>query len=489
MPFAGAMLTLAFSPFDYSYFALIALTILLLGWQNVTPIKAAIRGYLFGVGLFGVGVSWVFVSIFYFGHAGIIGSSLLTLLFVGVWALFPALTGYLINKFGFAEHSFIRLLIIPALWVLIEYFRGYTILNGFPWLQVAYSQLDTPLAGYIPLLGCYGTGYLLIFTLVLFLEIVHYKNYRVILIPALVVIWLSGWGLQHISWTDKIGDSLKVSLIQGNISQDMKWLPDNRIKTLIQYQTMTEQHWDSDIVIWPETAIPAFYFQVKDFFIKPLAEKAKNNNTDLIVSMPMLGNTKYENYNAVMTLGKEQGVYKKNHLLPFGEYMPLQPLSGYILSLLEIRLGNFLSGGPDQKLLKAGGYAFNTSICYEDAFGAEAIRGQPEAAFLVNVTNDAWFGNSIEPHQHMQIARMRALETGRYLLRATNTGLTGVVDPKGKIIKQAPLFETTSITADIYPMGNMTPYASIGDKVIIYSLLVITLILIAVNWNWVTKKV
>ena len=188
-----------------------------------------------------------------------------------------------------------------------------------------------------------------------------------------------------------------------------------------------------------------------------------------------------------MTLGKETGIYRKKHLLPFGEYLPWQPVSGFILNRLAIKLGNFKSGGIDQPLLKAGGYPFITSICYEDAFGNEGIRGLPDAAYLVNVTNDGWFGDSIEPYQHLQIARMRAMETGRFLLRSTNTGATAIVAPDGKIISQAPLFKATTLNGMITPMGGMTPYARLGDTPIIYTL-VILLFVMFVYGNFLTRK-
>ena len=205
----------------------------------------------------------------------------------------------------------------------------------------------------------------------------------------------------------------------------------------------------------------------------PLSKAAQQHNTDLIVSLPAHGKSEDEKYNAVMTLGKETGMYRKKHLLPFGEYLPWQPVSGFILNSLAIKLGNFKPGEIDQPLLNAGGYPFITSICYEDAFGDAGIIGLPDAAYLVNVTNDGWFGNSIEPHQHLQIARMRAMETGRFLLRSTNTGVTAVIGPDGKIISQAPLFKATVLTETITPMGGMTPYASSGDKPVIFFLIIL----------------
>jgi apolipoprotein N-acyltransferase len=277
-------------------------------------------------------------------------------------------------------------------------------------------------------------------------------------------------------------------LIQGNIAQDQKWKPENKIRILQKYKSMTEEHWDSDVIIWPETAVPAFRAEVNESFLLPLSKEAEKTDTDLIVSVPVRGSLSHEKYNAVITLGKNDGIYRKNHLLPFGEYLPLQPLSGFVLNTLNIQLGNFFQGGADQPLLKAGGYPFITSICYEDAFSEVNIRGLSDAAYLVNVTNDAWFGNSLEPHQHLQIARMRAMETGRFLLRATNTGITAIVSPSGDIIKQAPLFEAVAISENITPMGGITPYAGVGDKVIISAIGILLLGLMIYDKLILNKK-
>ncbi len=477
-PLAGILLTLSFAPFDYAYLALVSLVFVFGSWKGISPRRALFRGFLFGLGLFGLGVSWVYISIHDYGKAHFIGAGLLTAFFVSFWALFLALTAYLSVKLKCSDNVYTRALFISSVWILIEYFRGYLLLNGFPWLQVTYSQLDMPLSGYIPLVGAYGCGFLLLFSTALLAETMKNKSLWRQSALVLILVWGGGIYLKNIQWTVPVGDPVKVTLIQGNVSQDQKWLPQNRIKTMLSYQKMTEQHWDSDVIIWPETAIPAYLYQVEEFFINPLERKAQKNHTDLIVSLPAKGQGTKEYFNMALTLGEQRGVYKKNHLLPFGEYLPLQPLSGFILDLLKINLGNFTSGGEAQPLMVAGGYPFVTSICYEDAFASVFIHALPKAAYLVNVTNDAWFGDSIEPYQHMQIARMRALETGRYLLRATNTGVTAIVDFKGKIIKQAPSFTTTSITDEILPMGGMTPFARLGDKSIIMVLFLLAIILL-----------
>ncbi|MGR9115479.1 MAG: apolipoprotein N-acyltransferase, partial [Gammaproteobacteria bacterium] len=467
-PVFGGLMVLSFAPFDVSYLVFLALIFLMASWQVLPPGRAAFRGWLFGLGLFGFGVSWVFVSIHEFGGAGLIGSVLLTAFFVTFWALFPAITGYLSSSVSRMFESSIQVFLMPCLWVLIEYFRGYWFLNGFPWFQIAYTQLESPLTGYIPILGVYGSGFVIALISACCVRIIRDKKDWIGYGVLIGAIWLGGVFLRDIQWTYPIGENIKVSLIQGNITQDQKWAPENKSATLSKYKKMTEMQWNSDIVVWPETAVPAYYRDVKADFLEPLEKEAIEQKTDIIISLPMRSEQSGKNHNVVRVLGQTPGVYQKQHLLPFGEYLPLRPFSEYILNLVNIRLGHFIPGDSDQKLLVAAGYPFITSICYEDAFGSHNIGKLDEAAFLVNVTNDAWFGETIEPYQHMQIARMRALETGRYLLRATNTGVTAVVGPQGKMITQAPLFTSIAINGKIVPMGGMTPYARIGDRLQIY---------------------
>jgi len=479
-PIAGILLTLSFAPFDYSCLAPVALAFLFACWQNGSAKRAAMRGYLFGLGAFGSGVSWVYISMHDFGGAGVFEASLLTGLFSAFWASFPALAGYLSVKINPVNKGSVRVLLMPVIWILVEYLRGYWVLNGFPWLHIAYSQLESPLSGYIPVLGVYGTGFIAALTASMAVEIL-FGNRRLLPITVLIVLWGTGGLLRNQTWTHEIGQPLRVSMIQGNIAQDQKWRPENKINTLLKYKKMTEAHWDSNIIIWPETAIPAYLDQVNDAFLAPLGNDAKLHNTDLIISVPVQEQSPSRSFNAVITLGKEQGMYRKTHLLPFGEYLPLQPLSGFVLNKINIRLGNFTPGAVNQPLLKAGGYPFITLVCYEDVFGDVSSRGLSDAAYLVNVTNDGWFGNSIEPHQHLQMARMRAMETGRFLLRSTNTGVTAVISPKGEIINQAPLFQEVALTGTITPMGGMTPYAKWGDKPVIG--LMVILLLGLMGWG------
>ena len=471
-PLLGILLTLSFAPYDYIYAALPALTFLYLVWNKVGARRAFNIGYLFGLGLFGSGIWWVYISIHDYGGADELSAGFLTLLLVAIWALFPAITGVLTTKALKFTGAGSRIFASALLWVAVEYFRGYWLLNGFPWLQIAYTQLHTPLAGYASVLGVYGIGFLLAASAFTFAEMLNRKLMPMHGFLILAIIWTGGALLKTRHWTHANGEPIKITLIQGNISQEQKWLPNQKQNTLQLYQHLTEQHWDSNVIVWPETAIPAFLSQVEEFYLQPLAKTAREHHADLVVSL--LTGDSHEYFNSVMALGEKQAFYHKNHLLPFGEYLPLQPLSGWILEMVQIPLGDFTPGKDRQTLLTAGGYPFITTICYEDVFGEQINRQIGEAAYIVNVTNDAWFGNSSQPYQHMQMAQMRALESGRYLVRATNTGLTGFVAPDGNLIKQAPLFTTMTLTDSILPMSGVTPYAMIGDNLVFSILLTLT---------------
>lgn len=459
----GAVSALAFAPFDYAYILLMTLVIAFASWTKISARRAAFRGLLFGLGFFGVGVSWVFVSVHDYGGAGIVTSIVITLVFVGVWSVFPAMTAFLVAYLSHRSEV-INLFLLPAVWVLIEALRGMIILNGFPWLMISYSQLETPLAGWLPMIGSYGVSFLLAWTASVIYLLLQRRNRLTVAIGFITVsIWIAGQSFRNFEWTVETGMPLTVTIIQGNVSQEQKWLPANRDKTIERYSRLTKQQANVDVIIWPETAVPAFFHTVQQSLFAPLERWAVEQEVDLVISIPEKVQSKHY-YNSVKTFGSSNGTYRKVHLLPFGEYMPFQPVSGYLLKSLNILpVGSFTAGDQDQPLLAAGGHKFITTICYEDVFGNKGIKHIADASYLVNVTNDAWFGDSIEPHQHMQIARMRAIETGRYLIRATNTGVTGFVDPKGKITSQAPMFEVATLTDEIIPRGGVTPYNRYGD--------------------------
>jgi apolipoprotein N-acyltransferase len=301
--------------------------------------------------------------------------------------------------------------------------------------------------------------------------VAFYSHHRRQAILAIIVLFAVCAGLGRIDWTQPSGTPFKASLLQGNVPQNVKWQPEFQQATLDLYTEMTRQQWGSRLIIWPETAVPAFYHQVQNTYFAKLQAEAARNNADLLIGVPVVELPSENYYNAIVALGSQSGRYFKRHLVPFGEFLPLRPILGFVLDLLQIPLADFSRGSDRQEDLVAAGYPLAASICYEDIFGQESLAGLPQAAYLVNVTNDAWFGDSIAPHQHLQMARMRALETGRYMLRATNTGVTAVISPRGSIAKQAPLFQRTAITAEIEPMRGATLYVRWGDWPVIIGLL------------------
>lgn len=458
-PLAGVLFSLAFAPYDFSYGIVLSLMFFYYACVRF-PQRAGSIGYSFGLGVFGLGIWWIYLSVHDAGGADSLSALLITALAVSFFAVFPALTAILLAKTSAWPTAPLRIVGAAVVWMAIEYLRGYWLLNGFPWLLIAYSQIATPLSGYAPLFGVYGLGFLLALSAFSVVEMLQRQLKPWLGVAIVLAIWTAGWSLQQRQWTEPAGEPIKISVIQGNISQDLKWRPEQKRYTLQLYQAMTQQHWDSQLVIWPETAIPAFLHQVQGF-LQPLAEEAQQHGVDLVVSLPSGEGKQY--YNSALNLHDPNTLYHKHHLLPFGEYLPLQPVSGWILDLIEIPLGSFTPGAAQQTLLKAGGYPLITTICYEDAFGNEVIRQVKDAAYLLNLTNDAWFGDSAQPYQHLQISQMRALETGRYMVRSTNTGVTAFIAPDGSIQSQAPLFTLFALTDSILPMQGLTPYAQWGD--------------------------
>ncbi len=491
--FAGATAVLAFAPFALSPIAILCLTLLFGLWQSATPRQAFKQGWLFGLGFMGLGISWLHISIDQFGGVGLPLAMIITLLFVAIIALFFGLTGWLGASFCRQNRTLQLLAIFPATWALIEWVRGW-FLTGFPWLSMGYSQLDTPLQGVAPILGVFGISWVvaLLAALILWTITQCSSQPKTLLKPALgissiIVIYAVSGFLDKHHWTQPAGAPIKATLIQGNIPQELKWNPDQFGPTMRLYTGLTRANWESDLVIWPETAIPAFYHRVKEDLLDPLEADARSHNTDLLVGIAAKSSEDSSYFNAMVTLGKEQDLYKKRHLVPFGEFLPLKWLLHPLIDFLRIPMSDFSAGDNNKTVLNLAGYPAGISICYEDAFGEEVIQALPEAAFLINASNDAWFGDSLAPHQHLEIARMRALETGRYLLRATNTGISAIIGTKGEIQGLSAAFKRTTLTGKITPMRGMTPYAVIGNGGIVATLLILLMITLFIS-NTIKKK-
>jgi apolipoprotein N-acyltransferase len=496
----GAATVVGYAPFSLFALPVATLALLLLLWhRQADPRRAALSGLAFGLGLFLCGVSWVYVSLHDFGAMPAPLAAIATLLFCAYLALFPALAGYLFARVPLTP-ALRFALFMPAVWMLLEWTRGW-LFTGFPWLALGYSQVPaSPLAGYAPVLGIYGVTLATAVTsgliAVLWLRFAQGNNRDaehaatmparsgaqrpLILHPALLMLaalWLGGWGLKQLEWTTPHGAPVSVSLLQGNIPQDMKWREDHVRTTLLAYRALAEAS-DSRLIILPETALPLFLHNVPGDYLDGLAAHARKNGGDILIGVPeRLQGGNY--YNSVLSFGSAPTqTYRKSHLVPFGEFIPLRPVLGWIVSVLAIPLQDFSRGAHDQQPLAVAGQRVAVNICYEDAFGEEIIRQLPQATLLANVSNVAWFGRSIAPRQHLQISQARALETGRTMLRATNTGVTAIIDPRGRVVDSAPEFTAVAVTHEVQGYQGATPYVRWGN----YAALGLALLLLLACW-------
>jgi apolipoprotein N-acyltransferase len=476
----GLLLPFAFAPFDLPFLAVAALLLLFAGWLEATPGQALRRGYLFGLGQFGFGVHWVYHSMHDYGGASAAEAVGLTALFAAILSLYPAVAGWVAVR-GFPARPALRALaVFPATWVIAEWYRGFG-WSGFPWLQLGYSQIDTPFAGLGPVFGVFGVSWVVALLAGLLLLAPRWRGRRRNLtVLAVLGLMALGAGLSRAPWTRPLGEPFRVTLIQGNTPQTLKWQPENQRAIFEHYAGLTRKHWDSRLVVWPETAVPAFYQQIRETWLAGLEAEARSHGTDLLLGIPWYDPAGDRYYNAVAALGQTPGIYLKRHLVPFGEFLPWRPVFGWVLDILEIPLSDFAIGDDRQPPLAAAGHSLAASICYEDVFGQESLMGLPAADLLVNVTNDAWFGDSIAPRQHIQMARFRALETGRWLLRASNSGVTALIDPKGRITGRLPLFVQDSLTGFVTPMQGSTPYILWGDWPVILGA---ALLLAGLGWR------
>lgn len=451
------MLPLAFSPFSLAVIGFLSPALLLYSWLPATPKQAFKRGFLFGLGFFGIGVSWVYISIHVFGQASILVSVFITAVFVSFLALFFAAQGYCFNKFFPTNNPYKVLVVFPCLFVIFEMLRTW-LFTGFPWLLLGYSQTNTWLKGYAPVFGIFGLTLLTAFISGLLVLIYQRRKNRLFRLGALsniIAILCLGLLLSRVSWTHPVGKPLKVSLVQGNIQQTIKWLPDQAFKTLTLYTDYTTKHWSSDLIIWPEAAVTFSLNQASEF-LTGLSDLAKSNQTAIITGIPIV--SPQASYNGMVAFGQASGVYYKRHLVPFGEYTPLKAFYSYFMRAFQIPMSNSKPGAKNQLPLIAKGIPIAPYICYEIAYPLEFLSFLPNAQLLLTITDDSWFGHSNAAMQHLQMAQMRALETGRYLLFSSNTGITALINDKGVVTETVPEFQETVLNGIVQPMAGMTPW-------------------------------
>lgn len=467
----GALSVLAWAPFYWA--PLLWLTLGLFYCQlgaASSSRQAAGLGLFFGLGLFLGGTSWIYVSLSVFGGLPPALAAVSTFLFCLLLAAFPALAMAVFARCR-SRSAWANVLLFAALWATSDWLRGW-VFTGFPWLALGYTQtpggwIAAPLSGYAPLLGVYGVSALVAGLGALTGELIaplfparrtevalvrNFCKWTALALAALLL--AAGALLSRVAWTEAAGAPLRVALLQGNIEQDLKWSPDRFEDSLRVYHELVLRH-PAQVTILPETALPTFYDQLPRQYLRALEQLARRQNGDVVIGSVVGDNTRYTN--SVISLGVAPGQrYDKSHLVPYGEYPP--PGFGWFMRLLSIPLSGFAPGAPVQAPFALSGQLVAFNICYEDVFGEEIATSLPAATILANVSNTAWFGRSLAQPQHLQIAQMRALETGRPMLRATNTGMTAFIRPDGTVQSVLAPFTRGALVAEVQGMSGRTPF-------------------------------
>tara|TARA_R110000737_G_scaffold77432_2_gene108578 strand:+ start:3901 stop:5472 length:1572 start_codon:yes stop_codon:yes gene_type:complete len=468
--FLGLALVLCYAPFSYYWLMAIILPSWLYAQQGKSVSAATKQGFIFAFAWFAGGISWVHVSIDQFGGLPLAVSVLLMVLLCLYLAVFLALACYLAARFS--PQKQLNLWLLLPFWLLTELLRG-VLLTGFPWLTLGYSQIDGPLAVFAPIIGERGISAIVISISIAMVYILKQRK-RYLNFALLVAISVASLTLQNMNWVTPTGKSVKTMMVQGNIKQAMKWAPELTWPTMLTYLDLTRQNFPADIVIWPESAITAVEpsTQAQDFL--QIAQSSAMLNNSAIISGIIDYNSNNKNYyNNLVVLGKyavddEQGRYQynnknryaKHHLLPIGEFVPFADWLRPLAPIFNLPMSSFSRGDYVQNNLVANGYHLLPLICFEVAFAEQlSANFSNQTDLLLTVSNDAWFGDSHGPHQHLEIVRMRALEFGRPFLRATNNGITAVIDHQGNILKKLPQFEQAVLSSEVPLVTGLTPYA------------------------------
>lgn len=462
----GAISVLGFAPFYWYPIPVLTLA----GWfwllrRASSNAEAAWIGYGFGLGLMGCGVSWIYVSLHDFGGMPAPMAWLATSLFCAFLALFYLAVGWLCRRTSWI------LLSAPVCLTLLEWVRSW-IFTGFPWLNIGYSQIPwSPLAGFAPITGVYGLTLATALCASLLLLAMD-KNRRIRALLVFTLVWTGASALKTIVWSQPTGSPFSVALVQGNIAQDIKWDPAILQQTLAHYLHLAGQS-QAKLIVLPEAALPLLYRDIPKDYLQKLEALARERQGNVLFGVLELENGHY--YNSMLSVGTDPVQrYRKFHLVPFGEYIPLKFVFGWIYrDWLNMPISDLSRGSPTPKPMRLAGQQIGINICYEDVFGEEIIGQLPAAGILVNASNMAWFGNSLSPDQHLQMSQARAMETQRMMLRATNTGATAVIDRNGHVLSQLPYFETGTLEAKVQAYSGRTPYTIWGNWPIIGACLLI----------------
>ena len=474
---AGLALPFAFAPFEQFWIAPLSYAVLLYFWRDAAPKRAVGLAFAFGCASFGFGTYWTFIAVRLIGQAPLFVALFLTVGLTLVLAAFVAAAGFVAARWLKPRGAVAWLTVLPAVFVLAEWLRGWAF-TGFGWLAAGYSQTDSWLLGYAPLGGIHLISFAVLATsgalLTLVLGTVRERVAAAVLI---VVVWGGGFAARTQEFTTPRAEAVDVALAQGAIAQEMKYVPEQLPGMLRLYAELTSQSAGADLIVWPEAAIPTYYEYVAGYVNDVRRAAAARGGTVLLGALRAAPNAQSpdEFQNILVALTEPSQVYVKRHLVPFGEYFPVPEVVRAWMKYMNLPYGDAIPGPAEQPPLAAAGEKLAVTICYEDVFGAEQLRYVGDVTLLVNVSNDAWFGNSIAPHQHLQIARVRAAEVGRYLLRATNTGLTAVIDARGTVVATLPQFHAGVLKATVHGYEGLTPYARVGNWLVVVLALAVVL--------------
>ncbi|AMN46553.1 apolipoprotein N-acyltransferase [Steroidobacter denitrificans] len=489
----GALLSLAFAPFDLWPLAWLCPAYLFLMWHNACPRRAAQAGFIFTAGTYLAGTYWLYHSIHEIGHAPFLLTLLVMCALVTIMAAYSACIGYALTRWfgvgaapddsGAAVRSDARdppifaaaasprqgwlpglhfMLLLPAAWTVLEWFRGW-FLSGFPWLALGYTHIDTALAGFAPVGGVYSMSFLIALCAgALAAAWRGGTGIRLVALGTIASVWLAGLALTKQTWTQPLGGTVSVAIVQGAVPQEMKWSPEMRDATIDLYRDLTRPSLGADIIVWPEAALPALAHDLIDVLSEQWTQ-ASDKGSALVLGQLRYDSDSRSYYNAVLALDEEPQWYAKRRLVPFSEFFPVPEWVRGWLRGMDLPYSGFQAGGRDQRALDAGGQKLAASICYEDSYGSDQLSMLEEATLLVNVTNDAWFGDSTAAYQHLQISRTRALEAGRMLLRAANDGISAIIAADGRIVASLPRFVPGVLSGNVQPRTGLTPYARGGN--------------------------
>lgn len=463
---AGALAPLAFSPVDLWLCGLLSVIGCYCLLQGRTPRAAAWLGWCYGLGWFGVGTSWIYVSISVYGNAAPPLAFFITLLFVAGMALYFALFGYVWRRWASRRLALVG---FAATWVLMEWLRGW-LFTGFPWLQLGSAHVTTALSGLAPLFGVLGISFVLALLGAiggeLLLRLWRERRLRPLarspLPAAYVLLFFAAWFSDRLIWVLPTDESLTVGLVQGNIPQGRKFDSSYLQDIIDTYDILSAPLWQNDFVLWPETALPVVQQNaghILDYFSAQAGDYESTLVTGIFYADPADGSM----HNSVTVLGQGNGTWHKQKLVPFGEYVPLRSVLSNVLQLFALPMSSLSPGPAQQPLLDVAGHRAAAFICYEVVYPDFVRQHGGSADFLLTISNDTWFGSSWGPPQHLQIAAMRARELGRYMVRATNDGISAIIDERGRVLQTTQQFSKDILQGEIRLFSQQTPFAHWGS--------------------------